>query len=229
MQIILFGTAPDNDRFISRALNAHECTRIQHTTELAGQHPHLLILQGTEFNPIAPALLWAKEHNIPVLLIAHAHQQALIIKARASGAQDYVLMPLLKSELVTRVTVLLHSTYPDYDHLQAQIIGEFAFNAQKLTVHCHKETVTLTQKEFALAQLLLRHIGHPLSRATIAEVIWDQASALPTRTIDTHISRVRTKLKLLPQYGYQLSPVYGFGYQLIDLHQQCAASTTRFV
>jgi len=62
--------------------------------------------------------------------------------------------------------------------------------------------------------LLLSHLGRPLSRAFIQERIWGAEPELPTRTIDTHVSRVRSKLMLKPGQGYRLATVYGYGYQL---------------
>ncbi|NCW86581.1 MAG: winged helix family transcriptional regulator [Oxalobacteraceae bacterium] len=69
-------------------------------------------------------------------------------------------------------------------------------------------------REFSLALLLFRHLGQPLSRATIHEAVWPKEAEFNSRSLDTHIARVRLKFALQPAHGYQLSPVYGYGYQL---------------
>ena len=72
----------------------------------------------------------------------------------------------------------------------------------------------MTHKEFDLALLLFRNLGKPLSRLHIQESVWGHETDLPSRTMDTHVSRVRSKLSLRPELGFRLDPVYGFGYKL---------------
>ena len=70
--------------------------------------------------------------------------------------------------------------------------------------------IDVTHKEFYLALLFFRNIGRPLSRAYIHEAVWIRETAVPSRTMDTHVSRVRNKLQLQP--GKRLPP--GAGLQL---------------
>jgi DNA-binding response OmpR family regulator len=74
--------------------------------------------------------------------------------------------------------------------------------------------VDLTQKEFDLALLFFRNLGRPLSRAYILEAVWARDIEIPSRTMDTHVSRIRTKLQLRPDNGFRLAPVYSYGYRL---------------
>jgi len=77
--------------------------------------------------------------------------------------------------------------------------------------------ITMTQKEFQLALLLLANIGKALSRSDIREAVWGRNCDVPSRTLDTHVSRVRSKLGLRPSSGYLLAPLYSFGYRLENL------------
>ena len=74
--------------------------------------------------------------------------------------------------------------------------------------------VDLTQKDFNLAVLFLRNLGRLLSRNYIREVVWGANGLVTSRTIDTHVSRIRTKLGLVPEHGWELKAVYAHGYRL---------------
>jgi DNA-binding response OmpR family regulator len=74
--------------------------------------------------------------------------------------------------------------------------------------------VTMTQKDHELAVFLLRNIGRLLRRAYILEAVWGQSAERNTRTIDTHVSRIRGKLEFMPKNGWRLSAVYQHGYRL---------------
>ena len=72
----------------------------------------------------------------------------------------------------------------------------------------------MTDKEFELAAFLFRNLGRLLSRGHLLEAVWGRNPDLATRTVDTHISRVRSKLNLRPENGFRLTPTYNFGYRL---------------
>jgi DNA-binding response OmpR family regulator len=97
------------------------------------------------------------------------------------------------------------------------VFGDFEFDFRARAVFVKGRAVTLTQKEFSLALLLFQCIDASLSREQIFEAVWPSSAGAPSRTMDTHISVVRTKLGLRPENGYRLSPIYGYGYRLEQL------------
>ena len=92
--------------------------------------------------------------------------------------------------------------------------GEYQLNRISQTVQIRGETIALTAKEFELADLFFRNSDRTLSRNYIMETIWRTTAALATRTLDMHISRVRSKLNLKPENGFRIFTVFGYGYRL---------------
>jgi DNA-binding response OmpR family regulator len=82
------------------------------------------------------------------------------------------------------------------------------------TVVLDSEEIPLTAREFALARMLFLNPHRAFSRAYILETLWNSVPDLPTRTLDMHISRIRSKLRLGPENGYRLQTIFGHGYRL---------------
>ena len=74
--------------------------------------------------------------------------------------------------------------------------------------------VELVIKHFNLAVLFFRNLGRLLSRGYITQTVWREAGIVNSRTIDTHVSRIRSKLGLIPEHGWELKAVYAHGYRL---------------
>ena len=155
--------------------------------------------------------------RIPVLLMVAGGREDDIIEGLTAGADDYLIKPLRPSELVARLQALLRRANPS-ESLDRHEFTPFSFHAQACEVAFARgvETrrVTLTQKEFDLGLLLFRNAGRPLSRNHIREVVWGGDADISSRTMDTHVSRLRSKLELGPASGYRIMPVYGYGYRL---------------
>jgi DNA-binding response OmpR family regulator len=77
--------------------------------------------------------------------------------------------------------------------------------------------ISTTTIEFDLALFLFRNYGRVLSRGYILENVWGRNADVTTRTVDTHISRIRKKLGIVPETGWKLAPVYQHGYRLEKL------------
>jgi DNA-binding response OmpR family regulator len=181
-------------------------------------------LQGhADAKASATLLAAARAAKAPVLLSAAHNEPAELENALAAGADDYLLKPLRRNDVLLRVQILLKRAYPEYRNEQQIRFAQYVFETPSHRITHAGVNIEVTQKEFELALLLFGNLGRPLSRAYIQDAIWarsgdlpDQADEpdLPSRTLDTHISRVRNKLQLKPEQGFRLTPVYGYGYQL---------------
>ncbi|MBS0309462.1 MAG: response regulator transcription factor [Proteobacteria bacterium] len=165
----------------------------------------------------AEVLRWAREKlpaNLPILFMTSRAGEDDIVAGLAAGADDYMIKPLRRGELLARVQALLRRAYPHQTSVEQIQYSQFLFEPRtgKLTVA--GQSVEVTQKEFDLALLFFRNLGRPLSRAYILEAVWSRDVDIPSRTMDTHVSRVRSKLQLRPENGFRLAPVYSYGYRL---------------
>lgn len=151
----------------------------------------------------------------PMLLVTSRVEDDDIVAALNAGADDYLAKPISPIVLEARIRALLRRAY---EHVGTQsereVYDDIVFNAGTTTVVRDGVSVTMTPKEFALARLLFRNLHRALSRTYLLEAIWGNEPHLNSRSLDMHISRVRSKLNLRPQSGYRLTPVYSYGYRL---------------
>ena len=159
--------------------------------------------------------------SVPVIFYTAGDQEEDVVKALRVGADDYLVKPARRMELLARLESATRRGRRL--HLESFEVGVFRMDYQTRSITRDKEPVQLTTKEFDLAALLLRNVGQPLSRQHLHRVIWARDVVLSSRTLDTHVSYVRNKLKLTPEYGWRLAAVYGYGYRL----QQLIAAASR--
>ena len=153
----------------------------------------------------------------PMMFLTTSSGEDDIVAGITSGADDYMIKPLRRGELVTRVQALLRRAYPSQNGAEQLTFGKYVFETRPGRLLMDGEVIEVTHKEFYLALLFFRNIGRPLSRAYIHESVWIRESVVPSRTMDTHVSRVRNKLQLRPENGFRLVPVYSYGYRLEKL------------
>jgi DNA-binding response OmpR family regulator len=163
---------------------------------------------------------WAREKlgdDLPLLLVGDGVAHDAVVAALEAGADDYLITPIRAAELATRMQILLLRRYPLPDTSQQVQYGRYRFDLRTAQLTLNGAPIELTHKEFELALLLFRNLGRPLSRATMLETVWARDlddDEIPSRTVDTHVSRIRSKLQLRPEHGYRLAPVYSYGYRL---------------
>ena len=162
-------------------------------------------------------LAWVRTNGhegVPVLFTTARDSEADIVSALKAGADDYLVKPLRKQELLARIEALVRRSGRSAAPGGGFKVAEFEIDADRRVVSRRGTRIDLTQKDFDLAAFLFRNVGNLVSRGHILESVWGRSAELNTRTVDTHISRLRTKLGLLPENGWRLSAIYQHGYRL---------------
>jgi len=161
-------------------------------------------------------LSWAREHLEsvpPVLFVTSRGDEADIVRTLNLGAGDYVVKPIKIAEFQARVSALMRRSFPA-PVADIQEFSDVRFDLSRQIVVVGGTEIVVTNKEFSLALLLFQNLDRPLSRAYLLDKIWGVSPDLQTRTLDAHVSRIRSKLRLRPEAGYRLAPMYSYGYRL---------------
>ncbi len=151
----------------------------------------------------------------PVIFVTSRDAEEDIVAGLNSGADDYIVKPVRRLELLSRLEAIWRRTRPKDDNQSIIDLPPYRIElTTRRILRGGHEVETLTEKEFNLVVFLFQNLGRLLSRGHLLEALWGLNASVPTRTLDTHISRVRKKLELHSANGFRLVPAYNYGYRL---------------
>ncbi len=162
-------------------------------------------------------LAWVRQHvewPIPIIFVTQRDEEEDIVRILSQGADDYLIKPVRQRELLARIGALARRAHVEESIDQVLNFPPYMIDNRDRTVTFNGHKVQLTQKELDLAAFLFRNSGRILSRDHILESVWGHRPGMNTRTVDTHISRLRNKLELSATNGWRLSGIYHHGYRL---------------
>ena len=151
----------------------------------------------------------AKTSAIPIIMLTARASEIDRIVGLELGAADYVPKPFSPRELVLRVKKRLEQSTGEPTR-NAYTFGPLQVDVSRHLVTVRGRRVELTATEFKLLVLLLQRIGHVQSRDQLLRDVWEYETHIDTRTVDTHIRRLREKLGPAAKY---LDTVRGVGYR----------------
>jgi len=158
-----------------------------------------------------------KGNHPPVIFLTGRDAEEDVADVIESGADDYIVKPPAPKVLVARINALYRRANPEAGELKVATYGNLAVDFTKRKFEIDGAAVKLTEKETDLALYFFSHVGVLLSRAHLTKVVWGTTPDIDTRTLDVHVSHLRSKLKLLPEFGWRLISVYHQGYRLEKL------------
>ena len=162
-------------------------------------------------------LTWLRETrgmDVPVIFLTSQDSEEDVSSILSAGADDYIIKPARRQELLSRIEAVCRRVYAPRAGIEVIDAPPYRFEMGYTRALCRNTPVVMTDKEFELAVFLFNNIGRLISRGHLLESVWGRSAEVATRTIDTHVSRVRSKLALRPENGYQLKAIYNFGYRL---------------
>ena len=151
-----------------------------------------------------------KTKRIPILMLTALGDTDHKIKGLEMGADDYMSKPFSPKELVLRVKNILRRTLVVGDGGAEIELGPLFVDRNNLRVNLAGEEIDLTSTEFKLLLCLIETPGAPRERAELLEQVWGYSNLSQTRTLDTHVKRLRAKLG---EYGSCIETVRSVGYR----------------
>ncbi len=202
-----------------RVLTAHDGETACHMANR--EEPHLIIMDVMipRRNGLLATMEIRKNHNVPILMLSAKAEGSDRVLGLEAGADDYLVKPFYKQELLARVRALLRR----YDSLGSirereqdkfLRVGDLALDPEGKQFFVRGETVRLTATEYKLLFLLISNPGRVFSAEELYERVWKQDAFRVENTVMVHISRIREKIELNPKKPEYLKVVWGIGYVL---------------
>jgi two-component system phosphate regulon response regulator PhoB len=152
--------------------------------------------------------------HIPILMLTAKAEEIDRIVGLEFGADDYVTKPFSPREVVLRIRAILRRGEAASESLTA---GPISIDPARHEVRINGKQVHLTSLEFKLLRLLMQRRGRVQDRDRLLNEVWGYESVIDTRTVDTHVRRLREKLG---KVGDAIETVRGFGYRLREKYRE---------
>lgn len=160
--------------------------------------------------------LQQKGVTAPIIMLTVRGEEIDRVTGLEIGAADYVTKPYSMRELLARVRAhLRRAQQPARRRLARCRFGDVEVDFDKMAATRDGTPLELAPKEFALLEFLIRSQGEPVSREEILKEVWGYGPNIPTRTVDTHILKLRHKLEPDPANPQHIRSVYGVGYRFV--------------
>ena len=154
-----------------------------------------------------------KESSVPVIVLSARDGLADKVNLLGIGADDYLSKPFEMEELWARIQVQLRRQNREVDHSQNLRFGQWRLDMEERTLYACGQPVPLTRHEFDIAELLVRRPKKVFTKQEIYEAVWNQDYFVEDKTINVHISNIRSKLKESGADDY-IQTVWGIGFKM---------------
>ena len=173
-----------------------------------------LMLPDIAGGEVARLLREGEPRRTPIIMVTARGEESDRVKGLELGADDYVVKPFSVKELLLRVKAVLrrHSDEPAGE-VKKLAKGAIQLDVERHEVRVSDKPVVLTALEFRLLRTFLERPGRVQTRETLLSDVWGIDADITTRTVDTHIKRLREKLG---PAGDVIETIRGVGYKLVS-------------
>ena len=153
--------------------------------------------------------------NVPIIMITARGEDFERIMGLETGADDYIVKPFSPGEVIARIHAILRRVIPNQNISQEKIFSydNLTINLSDFTVKISDENVSLTKKEIELLWLLSTNRNKVFTRENLLDSIWGYDYFGDSRTVDSHIKRLRAKLDNYEHETWNIKTIWGVGYK----------------
>ncbi len=153
--------------------------------------------------------------NVPILVLSAASDVLDKVLLLELGADDYVTKPFSPRELLARVRAAFRRLNQSSDKIEVFGFDDVEVNFSRMELHRAGQLVPLTPQEFKMLRFFLNNPERVISRTELLNEVWGYNNYPTTRTVDTHILRLRQKLEKDPTDPVHFRTVHGTGYKFV--------------
>ncbi|HEY7544259.1 MAG TPA: response regulator transcription factor [Blastocatellia bacterium] len=159
--------------------------------------------------------LRAGGNDIPIILLTARGQEIDKVLGLKLGADDYVTKPFSFMELAARVEAVLRRATRKVEKVEIYQLGDLMLDFKKCEALRDGEEIELSPREFKLLRYFIEHQGEVITRDQLLDAVWGYDSFPLTRTVDTHIAKLRQKIEDDPGNPHHIVTVHRAGYKFV--------------
>ncbi len=154
--------------------------------------------------------------DVPIILITAKGEDYERVMGLDIGADDYIVKPFSPSEVMARIRAVLRRMHKkDNISEESKVInvGDLTINIESYTVFIGTQKIPMTKKEVETMWILAQNPSKVFTRDNLLDSLWGQDYFGDSRTVDSHIKRLRAKIDKVEHPGWQIKTIWGLGYK----------------
>ncbi len=151
--------------------------------------------------------------DVPIIMVTARGEDFERIMGLDIGADDYIVKPFSPGEVMARVRAVLRRAVPEAGQPREVSVSNLTLDIEKFTAKMNDDPLSLTKKEFDILYTLSTNPGKVFSRDNLLNSLWGYDYYGDTRTVDSHIKRLRAKLDEYIHPDWDIKTVWGVGYK----------------
>lgn len=154
-----------------------------------------------------------RESDVPIIMLTARGEYNDKILGLELGADDYIVKPFSPGEVIARIKAIFRRIDNAESSSKPLTLHNLEINIETYTVKINHISINLTKKEIELLYLLASNPGRVFTRDVLLDKIWGYEYFGNSRTVDTHIKRLRSKLNIKDDFLWDIKTLWGLGYK----------------